>query len=184
MKFYQIFLILILAFWLSACGSSTQKINTPLETLQTYTQAIKKKDVPKMRLLLSKGSIKMAEDQAKSQNISVDEVILRETLFSPDRKTLKFKNEKIEGDYATIEIETSPDVFDRVPFVKEDGIWKIAKEKYAEEMIKQAEEDEKRLNEQINQGKEQPVEPINTNTQSVEPVNTNTQPANENKQPE
>jgi hypothetical protein len=165
MRFYQILLILILVVGLTACGSSGQKPQTPVESLQTYAQAIKKKDLPKIKALLSKGSIKMAEEQAKAQNISVDEVILRETLFSPEQKTLKFKNEKIDGDSASIEIETSPDVFDRIPFVKEDGIWKIAKEKYAEEMIKQAEDDIRRQEEQINQGREQPVEPINTNTQ-------------------
>jgi hypothetical protein len=164
MRLYQIFLIFILAFGLTACGSPP-KSNTPFETLQTYTQAIKKKDVTKMKLLLSKGSIKMAEEQAKAQNISIDEVILRETLFSPDQKTLKFRNEKIDGDNATIEVETSPGIFDRVPFIKEDNIWKIAKEKYAEELIKQAEEDERKQQEQMNEGKEQPVEPINTNTQ-------------------
>jgi hypothetical protein len=152
MRLYQIFLILFLAFWLTACAS-TKEPPTPFETLQTYTQAIKKKDVAKMKALLTKASIKMAEDEAKAQNVAVDEIILRETLFSPDQKTLKFKNEKIEGDNATIEVENPFGGFDRVPFIKEDGIWKIAKEKYAEEMIKQAEEDEKRLNEQINQGK-------------------------------
>ena len=153
MRVYQLFLILFLALGLSACAPE-QKLQTPFETLQTYTQAIKKKDVAKMRALLSKGSIKMAEEQAKAQNIPVDEVILRETLFSPDQKTLKFRNEKIDGDNATIEVENPFGTFDKVPFIKEDGIWKIAKEKFAEEMIKQAEEDEKRLNEQINQGRQ------------------------------
>ena len=153
MRVYQLFLILFLALGLSACAPE-QKLQTPCHTLQTYTQAIKKKDVAKMRALLSKGSIKMAEEQAKAQNIPVDEVILRETLFSPDQKTLKFRNEKIDGDNATIEVENPFGTFDKVPFIKEDGIWKIAKEKFAEEMIKQAEEDEKRLNEQINQGRQ------------------------------
>lgn len=152
MRLYQIFLILILAFGWSACASE-QKLQTPFETLQTYTQAIKKKDVAKMKALLSKGSIKMAEDEAKAQNVSVDEIILRETIFSPDQKTLKFKNEKIDGDNATIEVENPFGGFDRVPFIKEDGIWKIAKEKIADEMMKQAEEDIKRQQEQMNQGK-------------------------------
>lgn len=152
MKLYQIFLILILASWLTACASE-QKLQTPFESLQTYTQAIKKKDLVKMKALLSKGSIKMAEDEAKAQNVSLDEILMRETIFSPDQKTLKFRNEKIEGDNATIEVENPFGGFDKVPFIKEDGIWKIAKEKIAEEMIKQAEEDEKRLNDQINQGK-------------------------------
>lgn len=152
MRLYQIFLILFLAVWLSACASE-QKEQKPFETLQTYTQAIKKKDTAKMKALLTKGSLKMAEDEAKAQNVSLDEILMRETIFSPDQKTLKFRNEKIEGDNATIEVENNFGSFDRVPFIKEDGIWKIAKEKIADEMLKQAEEDEKRLNDQINQGK-------------------------------
>jgi hypothetical protein len=153
MRFYQIFLCCLLAFNLLACNGE-QKLQTPFETLQTYTQAIKKKDAAKMKALLSAGSLKMANEEAKAQNVPLDEVILRETLFSPDQKTLKFKNEKIDGDNATIEIEVSPEVFDRVPFVKEDGIWKIAKEKYAEEMLKQSQEADKKMEELINEGKQ------------------------------
>lgn len=153
MRLYQILLIIILTVGLFGCAGNEKKLETPFETLQTYTQAIKKKDVAKMKALLTKGSIKMAEDEAKAQNVSVDEIILRETLFSPDQKTLKFKNEKVDGDNATIEVENSFGSFDRIPFIKEDGIWKIAKEKIADEMLKQAEEDEKKLDEQINQGK-------------------------------
>lgn len=152
MRLYQIFLIFILAFGGLACASE-QKTQTPFETLQTYTQAIKKKDVAKMKALLSKGSIKMTEDQAKAQNVPVDEIILRETLFSPDQKTLKFRNEKIEGDNATIEVENPFGSFDRIPFIKEDGIWKIAKEKLAEEILKQAEEADKRQQEEMNREK-------------------------------
>lgn len=152
MRLYKLFLILILAVWLSACASE-QKEQKPFETLQTYTQAIKKKDTAKMKALLTKASLKMAEDEAKAQNVSMDEILMRETIFSPDQKTLKFRNEKIEGDNATIEVENNFGSFDRIPFIKEDGIWKIAKEKLADEMLKQAEEDEKRLNDQINQGK-------------------------------
>ena len=153
MRIYQIFFIVFLAFTLLACAGE-QKSQTPFETLQTYTQAIKKKDVAKMRALLSEGSIKMAQNEAKAQNLTVDEVILRENLFSPDQKTLRFKNEKIEGENATIEVENSFGGFDKIPFVKENGIWKIAKDKFADEFQKQAEEDEKRLNEKINEGKQ------------------------------
>ena len=152
MRLYKLLLVLFLASLAAACGSAPVS-QSPFETLQTYVQAIKKKDVKKMRALLSKASIKMAEDQAKAQNIPVDEAILRETLFSPELKTLKFHNEKIDGDNASIEVENPFGSFDRIPFIREDGIWKIAKEKYAEEMIKQAEEDEKKLQETINEGK-------------------------------
>lgn len=139
---------------MSGACASDQKSASPRETLRLYTLAIKKKDTAGMKALLSKGSIKMAEDQAKAQNSPVDEIIQNETLFSPDQRALEYRNEKIEGDTATIEVKNSYGSFDRIPFIKEDGVWKIAKEKYAEEFMKQAEEADKKIDEQINQGRQ------------------------------
>ncbi len=135
--------------------SSANLPQTPTETLKTYLQAIKKKDANKMKALLSEGSIKMAQDEAKAQNVSLDEIILRETLFTSDQKTLKIRNEKIDGDKATIEVETAPDLFDRVPFVKENGIWKIAKDKFADEIQKQSDEEMKKLDDKINESRQE-----------------------------
>jgi hypothetical protein len=153
-----------------AC-SSNQTPSTPIETLKTYLQAIKKKDVIKMKALLSKGSIKMAEDEAKAQNIKLDDVILRETLFSPNQKEIKVKNTKIDGETATIEVENSYGSFDRIPFVKEDGVWKIAKDKFADEFQKQVEEEQRKAFE------EKTPEPTptldNTNSNPNTEVNTN-----------
>lgn len=150
----KLFLFLFLTFAVISC-SSNETQQTPFETLKTYTQAIKKKDVRKMKALLSSGSIKMAEDEAKAQNVPLDDIILRETFFSSDQKQLKFRNEKIDGDNATIEVETSTDVFDRVPFVKENGVWKIAKDKFADEIQKQADEEMKKLDDKINEGRQE-----------------------------
>jgi len=50
---------------------------------------------------------------------------------------------------ATIEVEKLIQYLGHLlPFVEEDGKWKIAKERYAEELMKQSEEDNKRLDEQ------------------------------------
>ena len=153
MKLYRIFLILLAVFGSVSC-SSEQKNKTPLDTLRVYTEAIKKKDTATMKSLLSKGSIKMAQDEAKSKNVSVDEIIQNETLFSSDQRVVEFRNQKIEGDNAMIEIKTSFGAFDRIPFIKEDGVWKIAKEKYLDEQLKQADEDSKKLDEEINKGRQ------------------------------
>ena len=151
MRLYQTLLILFLALAITSCASN-EVPQSPLETLKTYTQAIRKKDVVKMKALLSTGSIKMAEAEAKAQNVAIDEIILRETLFSSDQKTLKFRNEKIDGETAIIEIENSFGSFDRIPFTKENGIWKIAKDKFADEFQKQIEEEQKKaFDEPLNQ---------------------------------
>lgn len=149
MRFYRTFLILISALFF-ACNSGAPKPETPLDTLKAYMQAIKKKDTTEMKLLLSKGSLKMADDEAKAQNTTVDEIIKRETLFTETQKTVEFKNEKVDGERATIEVKNSFGQWDTVPFNKEDGAWKIAKERYMEEQLKKNEEEMRRMDEQFN----------------------------------
>jgi len=143
----------MLACLLFACADST-KPSTPLETLKAYTQAIKKKDTTTMKLLLSNASIKMSEQEAKSQNVPLDEIVKRETLFSEDQKTVEFRNEKIDGEKATIEMKNSFDSWSTVPFVREDGVWKIDKQGIANQMMQDFEQSDKRLDDIINQGRQ------------------------------
>ena len=149
-RFYQTILFFLFASLTFACGAENRApLQTPLDTLKAYNQAIKEKDTAAMKSLLSKGSIKMALEEAKVQNVPVEEVLGKETLYSPGQTTVKIKNQKIEGESATIEVENSFGTWDVVPFVREDGKWKIAKERYADELMKQAEEDNKRFDEQM-----------------------------------
>ena len=152
MRFYQIILILLCACLLSACGENP-KPEAPLDTLKAYNQAVKEKDTATIKSLLSSGSIKMAQDEARAQNVSADEILQRETLYSPGQTTVKIRNQNIEGDQARIEVENSSGIWEIVFFVKENGKWKIAKERYEEEMLKQAEEADRRIDEQINRDK-------------------------------
>src|SRR5437879_4845443 len=124
MRFWSRILIFAVVSMALACAGE-QKPATPLETFQTYTKAIKKKDITTMKLLLSSGTIKMHEQEAKAQGVTVDDIVKRETLFSENQTTLKYRNEKINGDNATLEIMTQSGGWETVPFVKEDGVWKI-----------------------------------------------------------
>ncbi|MDQ3063784.1 MAG: hypothetical protein M3R14_13130 [Acidobacteriota bacterium] len=153
MRFYFKFIVLMLPCLLFACADST-KPSTPLETLKAYTQAIKKKDTTTMKLLLSDASIKMSEQEAKSQNVPLDEIVKRETLFSENQKTVEFRNEKIDGEKATIEMKNSFDSWSTVPFVREDGVWKIDKQGIANQMMQDFEQSDKRLDDIINQGRQ------------------------------
>ena len=107
-----------------------------------------------MKRLLSEASIKMSEQEAKSQNVTVDEIVKRESLFSKDQKTVEFRNEKIDGDKATIEMKNSFDSWNTVPFVREDGVWKIDKQGIANRMMQDFEQSDKRLDDIINQGRQ------------------------------
>ncbi len=106
-----------------------------------------------MKLLLSAESIKMSEQEAKSQNVPLDEIVKRETLFNESQKTVEFRNEKIEGEKATIEMKDSMGTWNTIFFVREDGVWKIDKQGIANQTIQQVEERDKQLDEIINQGK-------------------------------
>lgn len=154
MRFYNYFVILILFTIFTAC-TREPKFVTPLDTLKIYTQAIKKNDVKVMKNLLSDASVKMAEQEAASQNVPFDDVIKRETLFNEAQTSLTYRNEKIEGDKATIEVENSSDSWNTVFFVKENGIWKIDKQGAADQMMQQIDQQNKKLDDIINQTNQQ-----------------------------
>lgn len=153
MDFITKFAIIFFAVFLLACGEG-EKLSTPLETLKAYTQAIKKKDTTAMKLLLSDASLKMAEQEGKANGRTLDDVVKNESLFSQSQTQLKFRNEKIDGERAIIEVENSFGSWDSVPFVKEEGVWKIDKQALANQMLQQNEADQKRLDEILNQGKQ------------------------------
>ncbi len=107
-----------------------------------------------MKQFLSKSSLKMAEDDAKAQNRTLDEVLLNETLFPANVEKVEFKNESTVDESATIEVKNQFGIWDKVPFVKEDGEWKIAKEKFADEMQKSVDDQMKQLDDQINKDRQ------------------------------
>jgi hypothetical protein len=51
-----------------------------------------------MKELLSAESIKMHQQEAKVQNLTLDDIVRRETLFTEGQKTVEFRNQKIEGE--------------------------------------------------------------------------------------
>ena len=141
-------LLFSLALFIISCGE--QKPATPTKTFQTYAKAIKKKDTTTMKLLLSKATIKMHEQEAKAQGVTVDDIVKRETLFTESQKTVEYRNEKIDGDKATLQVKNSYSSWETVPFVREDGVWKIDKQGYADQMLKDMDESNRKLDELIN----------------------------------
>ncbi|MEO7539922.1 MAG: DUF2950 family protein [Pyrinomonadaceae bacterium] len=148
MRYWSTILIFSLAAAVFAGCSRTPQ--TPLETFKTYTKAIKAKDTAAMKTLLSDSTLKMHEQEAKAQNVSVDDVIKRETLFGEAQTTVEYRDEKIDGDKATLEVKNQYGSWETVPFVREGSEWKIDKQGYANQMIKDMEESNRKLDEQIN----------------------------------
>ena len=142
-----------LVTFLISCGGEPEPA-TPLETFKAYTKAIKQKDTTRMKLLLSDASIKMHDREAKAQNLNLDDVVKRETLFNENQTSVEFRNEKIEGDRATLEVKNSFGSWETVPFVREEGIWKIDKQGFANQLLQEIEQNNRKYEEFINQSKQ------------------------------
>ena len=138
-----IFISAVFLFFIS-CGGET-KPQTPIETFKAYTKAISQKDTTAMKLLLSDATIKMHEQEAKAQNVTVDDIVKRETLFTQNQKEVRFRNEKIEGDKGTLEVQNSFGAWETVPFIKENGAWKIDKKGFADQMMQDIEQKQNQI---------------------------------------
>ena len=107
-----------------------------------------------MKLLLSNETIKMHEQEAKSQGVTLDEIVKRETLIGQDQTAVDYRHEKIDGDKATLEYKDSYGAWQTLPFVKEDGVWKIDKKGFADQMQNEIDQSDKKLDDLINQGRQ------------------------------
>ena len=176
--------LLVLAVSAASFGCAGEdKPATPLETFKTYTKAIKKKDITTMKLLLSRETLKLHEQEAKSQGLTVDDIVKRETLFSEEQRTVEFRNEKIDGERATLEVKDPMGFWQTVFFVLEDGEWKIDKKSSADELMRQIEEENRKADEQFNSNQPFPdpaftptptfEEPSGSPTPTLHPLNAN-----------
>src|SRR5215218_9328840 len=139
MRFLFLSFVISIAAFIVACSSESRP-DTPIESFKTYVNAVKQKNTTKMKLLLSSESIKMHEQEAKAQNVTLDDVVRRETLFTEGQKTVEFRDEKIDGEKATLEVKNSFDRWETVPFLREDGTWKIDKKGYADRLMQDIEQ--------------------------------------------
>jgi len=142
MRIHKTIFVAFLALGFAAC-SNVQQTPSPSETLKKFIEASKKNDVETLKQVLSKGTLKMIEQSAKLQNITLDEALKKDNGKTLD-KTPEIRNEKIENETAIVEVknaETSD--WDKIPFVKEDGQWKLALDKFQEQIMRKALEETK-----------------------------------------
>jgi hypothetical protein len=155
-RFNLLLIVTILAvggLLMPACSSERQPA-TPVETFQTYVKAFKKKDITTMKLLLSKDTIKMHEQEAKAEGVNLDDVVKRDSMLGEGQTTVEYRNEKIDGDKATLEYKNSYGIWERIPFVKEDDEWKIDKKGYADQIEREVEQNNQQFDEMLNKGRQ------------------------------
>ncbi len=101
---------------------------TPTEAYRMLFAAVKSQDTAKIKSMYSKSSIGLAEAQAARSNQSIEKVYANgftETTFADDYPQMR--DERIKGDYGAVEVfNAARKQWDDVPFVLEDGTWKLA----------------------------------------------------------
>jgi hypothetical protein len=110
-------------------ASSEMATGSPTATMVAFIEALKKKDTETIKKSLSKESIVKLEEAAKAGKTTIDQIITEGEDMSKE-KTPEMRNEKIDGDSATVEVQDEKTKnWDTIPLVKEDGSWKIAFDK-------------------------------------------------------
>jgi hypothetical protein len=120
--------IIALLLALMAVTGCNKSGSSPTATAKAFYDAVKAKDVPGIKNAMSKNSLEMMEQFAKLENKSLDEA-LKDPNSSHPPATFESQNEKITGDTATLEVKNEKGTWETLPFVKEDGQWKIALDK-------------------------------------------------------
>jgi hypothetical protein len=168
MKIYLVLSLLAVVFF-AGCGANQQtapptSAESPSRVLQRYVEASQKGDIATMKSLLSKSSLRFIEEKGRPMNVTVDDVLRRETEVKLPGG-VETRNERIEGDAATVDVKNPlSGEFDlRYPFVREDGAWKLARDRYIEE-------EERRMMEEINRKLANSANSVN---KTVPPANVN-----------
>ena len=111
---------------------------SPIAAFKILYAATQKKDVENIKKGLSARTLILVADIAKKQERSMDET-LRDNLTDPDYNSPTIpdtRNEKINGNEATIEvIAPKTGQWTELPFVKEEGRWKLAYDKLKQDEL-------------------------------------------------
>lgn len=114
---------------------ATRRELTPTETLREFDAATIAQDPARVRRVLSRSSIEYFEKEARKQGMTFDELVRRPSRM-PTVETPAMRNERIDGDTATVEAQNRlTGSFDTYPLVREDGVWKVAYDKYLKEKL-------------------------------------------------
>lgn len=116
--------LIALAALTAACGNKVG--STPTATAQAFYEAAKSKDISAMKSLVSKSTLDLMDKAAKAQNKTVDDLLKASNESAPPPATFETRNEKIDGDKATLEVnQDGKGRWQTMNFVKEDGSWKL-----------------------------------------------------------
>lgn len=136
-KNYKLIWIALVALVLIGCNKITApREETPTDVLRKIVEATEKKDVETLKQTLSSGSLKVIEDSARKVNLTLDEALQKDGGTSL-REMPETRSEIIEGETATVEVKNGATAdWDKIPFVKENGKWKLALDKIYQDLMR------------------------------------------------
>lgn len=120
-------LALTLALTLAALAAAACKGAgaSPTATYKAAYAAMKNKDVAGFKKVLSKKDLQEMEDDAKQAGKSSDDLLKEVMNAFKLPKSDESKDEKIDGDKATLQVRNEKDEWETINFIKEDGDWKM-----------------------------------------------------------
>jgi hypothetical protein len=110
--------------------------DSPIWVLKTFIEAKNNKDAETMKQTISKSTLETISGVAKS-NGTTNEFLKRGNTTPLNKPEMpETRNEKITGETASVEIKRSAtDKWTELPFVKEDGRWKMNLNKYLDNIF-------------------------------------------------
>ena len=86
---------------------------------------MKNKDAAAFKRVMTKSDLQNVEEAAKLYGKSSDEMMKEVLAAIPMPASGESKDEKIDGDTATLEVKNDEDEWETINFVKENGEWKM-----------------------------------------------------------
>jgi hypothetical protein len=101
-----------------------RSLATPTDTYKTGYAARQKKDLAGLKLVMSRNALEFLTMMGTEEKKSVDDQ-LKELAEQPQAATAETRNEKINGDRASLEYLNEKGGWSHMDFVKEGADWKI-----------------------------------------------------------
>lgn len=102
-------------------------------------QASKQKNVVEIKRYLSQGALQLLRETAETNGKTPDQVLTEDG--APFAILPEMRDEKITGGRATVEVQNFiTKGYENIPFVKENGEWKVALDVYTRDLQRRAAE--------------------------------------------
>ena len=118
---------------------------SPKDVLRALNTAAKQKNVAEIKRHLSQGTLRMLDKTAEEAGKTPDQVLTEEG-GAPFSILTEMREEKITGETATVEVQNMLDKeeYEKIPFVREGGAWKVALDAYMDDLERRLTEEMKK----------------------------------------